>query len=62
VFDVAVFGSGLHVTVDDAASAGARIRAALVARGIQVNRMEEIEPSMEDVFVALIEAEDRKAA
>jgi ABC-2 type transport system ATP-binding protein len=62
VFDVAVFGSGLHVTVDDAVRGGARIRAALEAKGIRVNRLEEIEPTMEDVFVALIEAEDRKAA
>ena len=62
VFDVAVFGSGLHVTVDDAVLGGDRIRAALEARGIQVNRLERIEPSMEDVFVAMIEAEDRKAA
>jgi ABC-2 type transport system ATP-binding protein len=62
IFDVAVFGSGLHVTVDEAVRGGARIRAALEAKGIRVNRLEEIEPSMEDVFVALIEAEDRRAA
>jgi len=62
VFDVAVFGSGLHVTVEDAEGTGASIRAALEAKGIQVKRLERIEPSMEDVFVAMIEAEDRKAA
>jgi drug efflux transport system ATP-binding protein len=62
VFDVAVFGSGLHVTVDDAERTGAGIRAALEAAGIQVKRLERIEPSMEDVFVAMIEAEERKAA
>jgi ABC-2 type transport system ATP-binding protein len=62
VFDVAVFGSGLHVTVDDSEPAAVRIRAALAAKGIQVKRLERIEPSMEDVFVAMIEAEDRKAA
>jgi ABC-2 type transport system ATP-binding protein len=61
VFDVAVFGSGLHVTVDNTARAGA-LRAALEAKGVRVTRLEEIAPSMEDVFVALIEAEDRKAA
>jgi hypothetical protein len=27
-----------------------------------VRRLEPIDPSMEDVFVAMIEAEDRKAA
>jgi ABC-2 type transport system ATP-binding protein len=62
VRDVAVFGGGLHVTVDDAEAGGPRIRAALEAKGIVVRRLEEIEPSMEDVFVAMIEAEERKAA
>jgi ABC-2 type transport system ATP-binding protein len=62
VRDVAVFGGGLHVTVDDLESGRARIRSALDARGIAVQRLERIEPSMEDVFVAMIEAEERKAA
>ena len=60
--DVAVFGGGLHVTVDDAASAGKRIREALSAKHIEVQRLEQIEPSMEDVFVEMIESEERKAA
>jgi ABC-2 type transport system ATP-binding protein len=62
VRDVAVFGGGLHVTVDDFDRASARIREALGGRGIAVQRLERIEPSMEDVFVAMIEAEERKAA
>jgi ABC-2 type transport system ATP-binding protein len=62
VRDVAVFGGGLHVTVDDAEAGGRKIRAALEAKGIVVRRLEEIEPSMEDVFVAMIETEERKAA
>jgi ABC-2 type transport system ATP-binding protein len=61
VHDVAVFGSGLHVTVDDDAAGEARIRRALTDKGIEVKRLEPIEPSMEDVFVAMIEAEERKA-
>jgi ABC-2 type transport system ATP-binding protein len=60
--DVAVFGGGLHVTVDDAAAAAARIRTALASRGIEIRRLDPIQPSMEDVFVALIEAEERKTA
>jgi ABC-2 type transport system ATP-binding protein len=60
--DVAVFGAGLHVTVDDPAAAVARIRDALRAKGIELKRLEPIEPSMEDVFVAMIEAEERQAA
>ncbi|HEY1494924.1 MAG TPA: ABC transporter ATP-binding protein [Candidatus Solibacter sp.] len=62
VHDVAVFGGGLHITVDDAEAATARIRERLAASGIEVRRLERIEPSMEDVFVAMIEAEERKAA
>jgi ABC-2 type transport system ATP-binding protein len=59
VHDAAVFGAGLHVTVDDPAQGEARIREALGTRGIAVKRLEKITPSMEDVFVAMIEAEER---
>ena len=62
ILDSAVFGSGLHVAVADARSADARIRAALDSKGIRVERLEVIEPSMEDVFVGLIEEEERKAS
>ena len=61
VSDVAVFGSGLHVTVADE-SAMAGLREYLEGRGVEIRRLEPIEPSMEDVFVAMIEAEERKAA
>ena len=60
VLDVAVFGGGLHITVEDEAGVIARLTAALQARGITVERLEPIEPSMEDVFVAMIEAADRE--
>jgi ABC-2 type transport system ATP-binding protein len=59
IHDVAVFGGGLHVTVDDPAAAESRIRQALAAKSIEVKRLEKIMPSMEDVFVAIIEAEER---
>jgi ABC-2 type transport system ATP-binding protein len=59
IHDVAVFGGGLHVTVDDPAAAESRIRQALAAKSIEVKRLEKIMPSMEDVFVAMIEAEER---
>ena len=62
VRDVAVFGGGLHVTVDDVDATSARVRERLAARGIEVRKLAQIQPSMEDVFVALIEAEERKAA
>jgi ABC-2 type transport system ATP-binding protein len=62
VSEVAVFGAGLHVTVDSPDAGMARVRAALGEKGVEVRRLEPIEPSMEDVFVAVIEAEERKAA
>ncbi len=62
VLDVAVFGSGLHVTVDAPGETLDRIRQTLAAQSIPVRRLERIEPSMEDVFVAMIENEERRAA
>jgi len=48
--------------VDDVDTTGARMRQALAAKGIAVQGLERIMPSMEDVFVALIEAEEKKVA
>jgi ABC-2 type transport system ATP-binding protein len=62
VSDVAVFGGGLHVTVENDESAMPKIREVLEKGGIQVPILEPIQPSLEDVFVAMIEREDRKAA
>ena len=62
VSDVAVFGGGLHVTVSDQDNAIPLIRTALEQARITVSLLEPIAPSLEDVFVAMIEAEERKAA
>jgi ABC-2 type transport system ATP-binding protein len=62
IMDVAVFGGGLHVTVADPAAATPRIHRALTAANIQVRNLEVIPASMEDVFVACIEQEERKTA
>jgi len=62
IFDVAVFGGGLHVSVGEAGAAMDEIRSALVERKVEIRRLEPIQPSMEDLFVGLIEAEERKAA
>jgi ABC-2 type transport system ATP-binding protein len=61
VGEVAVFGSGLHVTVAEE-SVGDAIGRDLAAASIAVHRLERIEPSMEDVFVAMIEAEEARPA
>ena len=62
VLDVAIFGRGLHVMVDDLDATSERIRQALAGKNMAIESLEPITPSMEDVFVALIEAEERKAA
>lgn len=60
--DIAVFGGGLHVTGADASRAVSDIQSALEQAGISVPVLDPIQPSMEDVFVAMIEQEERKAA
>ncbi|HEY1184251.1 MAG TPA: ABC transporter ATP-binding protein [Bryobacteraceae bacterium] len=62
VLDAAVFGGGLHVTVDDPESTAERIRVKLASVGIEVRRLEKILPSLEDVFVSMIEGDERRAA
>jgi ABC-2 type transport system ATP-binding protein len=53
--ETAIFGSLLHATVDKAEQDIPRIEALLRDEGIVVNRIEKIMPSLEDVFVTLIE-------
>lgn len=53
--ETAIFGSLLHATVDDAGQAVPKIQKILEESGIAVNRIEKIVPSLEDVFVTLIE-------
>jgi ABC-2 type transport system ATP-binding protein len=51
----AVFGDRLHLTVDSAPAAEPGVRAALAKAGFPVEAAERIVPSMEDVFIGLIE-------
>jgi ABC-2 type transport system ATP-binding protein len=51
----AVFGSSLHAVVSHAETAKAGIRDILASAGISAGRIEKIAPSLEDVFVTLIE-------
>ncbi len=59
VKEAAMFGKGLHVVATDGARAMEEIRGYLAGRGRRLERMEKIVPSLEDVFVSLIEARDR---
>jgi ABC-2 type transport system ATP-binding protein len=58
---VALFGPGLHVVASQAAAQTVveRIQAELERLGISNAQVEEVAPSMEDVFIELLDARDR---
>ena len=55
VREAALFGRAIHVTVPDAAAALSELRAALERRGIPVEGITPVRPSLEDAFVSLVE-------
>jgi len=59
VKDVALFGNSLHLVADDGDRAVAETGARLAEKGFRVRQIERVAPSLEDVFVSLIEARDR---
>ena len=61
VREAALFGSLLHAVVADAAADAPAVRAALAGGGLRVERIEQIPPSLEDVFVSLVETQARAA-
>jgi ABC-2 type transport system ATP-binding protein len=60
VLDAAVFGVTLHAVVADPSTEIPRIRRLLLEKGHRVERVEEIPPSLEDVFVAATSAREKK--
>jgi ABC-2 type transport system ATP-binding protein len=58
----ALFGKGLHVVTEQADRAIRLIAETLAPLGFAVTRLEKIVPSLEDVFVSLIETHDREEA
>ncbi|MEW5807075.1 MAG: ABC transporter ATP-binding protein [Acidobacteriota bacterium] len=60
VKEVALFGKGLHVVVSDAALVISAMEKRLTDHGFAIEKVEKIVPSLEDVFVSLIEARDRE--
>jgi ABC-2 type transport system ATP-binding protein len=56
----ALFGQAVHVVVEDAGEAIPRLRAVLEGAGLPADRIERIPPSLEDVFVSLVEERDRR--
>jgi len=51
--EVVPFGTSLHVTLDDPQRDAAALRTLLEEAGLEVDRVDPAEPSLEDVFVAL---------
>lgn len=60
VKEVALFGKNLHVVAENGEAVARALNDSLPRKGFQLERTEKIVPSMEDVFVSLIEAHDRE--
>ncbi|MEW5724123.1 MAG: ABC transporter ATP-binding protein [Thermodesulfobacteriota bacterium] len=54
VLDAAVFGREMHVRLAPEAAAEETLRPALARAGVELGRLRPIEPTLEDVFVALV--------
>jgi ABC-2 type transport system ATP-binding protein len=55
VLEAALFGRAIHVTVRDARASAPVLRESLAARGVTVERIAPVSPSLEDAFVSLVE-------
>jgi ABC-2 type transport system ATP-binding protein len=55
VLRTGLYGRDIHATVSDAATAEREIRSILGQNSIRVDRIAVIEPSLEDVFISLVE-------
>jgi len=60
--EASVFGTYLHVSVSDETRARREIRRILKEKGVQVTNVERITPSLEDVFIYLLDQEAKNAA
>ncbi|MBU0593751.1 MAG: ABC transporter ATP-binding protein [Gammaproteobacteria bacterium] len=60
--EVALFGDALHAVVGNAATATEALSDFLAQQGFAVQSIKQVAPSMEDVFVSLIELDDRQRA
>ncbi len=55
--EAAMYGRDVHVTVENETTGVDTVRAALAGEGLSVASIERVEPSLEDVFTALVRAE-----
>lgn len=60
VIDISIFGTYLHLGVDDEKESRARLQTLLSQKNIRIKRIERIMPSLEDVFLHLIENKERE--
>jgi ABC-2 type transport system ATP-binding protein len=60
VKEIALFGRGLHLVVDDFQKVRPALEENLTRLNIPVQNLKKIEPSLEDVFVSLIEERERR--
>jgi ABC-2 type transport system ATP-binding protein len=58
--ETTIFGNSLHVSVDDEEKGKALIRRALSAKDIGIERISAVAPTLEDVFIQVIEAAGKK--
>jgi ABC-2 type transport system ATP-binding protein len=52
VLNALLVGDGVHLVVDDAPGRTPELRAKLQAAGLAFDRLEEVPPTIEDLFVA----------
>jgi hypothetical protein len=55
VREVALYGTAIHVLIDPARQSPEGLRGWLTGAGLTVRALAPIEPSLEDVFISLIE-------
>lgn len=60
VLDAAVFGSALHAVVLNAEAAVPQIQEAFAGQGLKITRLEQMQPTLEDVFVNLATGHESK--
>ncbi len=58
--EVAVFGNTLHLVTPKGTDLASSLPSLLSSHGIDTRRLERIDPSLEDVFVSLVEEKDRE--
>lgn len=60
--ETSVFGTRLHVTVPEETLARKEIQRILTEKGLELKHIDRITPSLEDVFIYLLDQEAKKAA